>query len=159
LKLGFVPFSTPVKGVLIVFCEEGPKFGGAARKAIAAAQELVTRAAEADRFKGKHGSALELVAPSGLEGARLIGIGVGRGADLKGQDFVKLGGTAMGKIPGTAVAATIVADLPGGGIKPERSADLALGVSLRGYSFERYKTKRKEGDERPTEVKVSIAVA
>ena len=31
--------------------------------------------------------------------------------------------------------------------KPERAADLALGVRLRAYWFDRYKTKRKEGEE------------
>jgi len=34
LKLGFAPFAAPTKGVLIVFCEEGLKFGAAARKAV-----------------------------------------------------------------------------------------------------------------------------
>src|SRR5262249_39810246 len=37
--------------------------------------------------------------------------------------------------------------------------DLALGVLLRSYTFERYKTKRKDGEDRPTEVDVTIAVA
>ena len=65
----------------------------------------------------------------------------------------------MGKIPAAASEATIIADLPGGGIKPDRIADIALGVRLRGYAFERYKTKRKEGEERAAEVKVTVAVA
>ena len=43
-------------------------------------------------------------------------------------------------------------------MKPDRIADLALGVRLRAYSFDRYKTKRKEGEENATEVKVTIAV-
>ena len=45
------------------------------------------------------------------------------------------------------------------GIKPERIADIALGVSLRAYAFERYKTKRKDGEEKAAAVKVTIAVA
>jgi leucyl aminopeptidase len=159
LKLGFAPFAAPAKGVLVVFCEDGVKLGSAARKAIAPAEELLERAAAADRFKGKNGSALELLAPAGLDVARLIVIGVGKARDLKAQDFVKLGGIAMGKIPGTATEATIVADLPGGGIKPERAADLALGVELRAYTFDRYKTKRKDDEEKANEIKVTIAVA
>ena len=65
----------------------------------------------------------------------------------------------MGKIPAAASEATILADLPGGALKPDRIADLALGVQLRAYAFDRYKTKRKEDEERPAEVKVTIAVA
>jgi leucyl aminopeptidase len=160
LKLGFAPFATPTKGVLIVFCEEEAlKLGSAARKIIEPAGDLVTRAADAERFKGKSGSALDLVAPAGLGVSRLVLIGVGKARELKAQDFVKLGGIAMGKIPAAASEATIIADLPGGGIKPERVADIALGVELRAYTFDRYKTKRKEGEEKATEVRVTIAVA
>jgi leucyl aminopeptidase len=156
LKLGFTPFATPPKGVLVVFCEEGVKFGSAVRKMLEPAEDLVARAAEADRFKGKNGATLDLLAPSGLEVPRLIVVGVGKARELKAQDFVKLGGIAMGKIPGAATEATIVADLPGA-LKPERIADLALGVELRAYAFDRYKTKRKD-DEKAAEVAVSIAV-
>ena len=117
LKLGFAPFAAPTKGVLIVFCEEGLKFGSAARKVLEATGDLVNRAADADRFKGKSGSALDLVAPAGLDVSRLVVVGVGKARDFKAQDFVKLGGIAMGKIPAAASEATIIADLPGGGIE------------------------------------------
>ena len=159
LKLGFTPFSTPAKDVLVLFCEEGLKFGSAARKALDPTGDLITRAAAADRFKGKNGSALNLVAPAGLDVSRLVIVGVGKPRDLEPRDFVKLGGVAVGKIPSSAREATIIADLPGGGIKPDRVADIALGARLRGYAFERYKTKRKEDEERADEVKVTIAVA
>ena len=52
----------------------------------------------------------------------------------------------MGKIPAAAGDATILVDLPGGALKPDRIADLALGVQLRAYAFDRYKTKRKEAE-------------
>src|SRR5882724_1611405 len=159
LKLEFAPFATPAKGVLVLFCEEGVKFGPAARRALAPTGDLVMRAAAADRFKGKSGSALDLVAPPGLDVSRLVVVGVGKARDLKAQDFVKLGGVAMGKIPAAAGEATIIADLPGSGIKPERIADFARGVELRAYAFDRYKTKRKEGEEKAAQIKVTIAVA
>src|SRR5215472_14559872 len=159
LKLEFAPFATPAKGVLVLFCEEGVKFGSAARRALEPTSDLVMRAATADRFKGKNGSALDLVAPPGLDVSRLVVVGVGKARDLKAQDFVKLGGGAMGKIPATASEATLIADLPGGAIRPERVADLALGAQLRAYAFDRYKTKRKEEEEKAAKLKVTIAVA
>ena len=159
LKLEFAALTAPPSGVLVLFCEEGLKFGSAARKALDPAGDLVTRVAAADHFKGKNGTALEIAAPSGLDVSRLVVVGVGKLRELKAQEFVKLGGVAMGKVPATASAATIVADLAGGGIKPERVADIALGVKLRSYAFERYKTRRKDGEERPAEVKVTIAAA
>ena len=158
LKLDFAPFALPAKGVLIVFCEEGLKFGSATQKLLKPTGDLITRAAAADRFKGKNGGTLDIVAPPGLDVSRLIVVGTGKARDLKSQGYVKLGGVAMGKVPAAETHATIVADLPGT-LKPEHVADLALGVRLRGYRFDRYKTKRKEGDEAAKEVKVTIGVA
>ena len=159
LKLEFAPLGAPAKGVLVLFCEDEVKFGSAARRALAPTGDLVKRAAAADRFKGKNASTLDLVAPPGLDLSRLVIVGVGKARDLKAQDFVKLGGIAMGKIPAAASEATLIADLPGGAVKPERAADMALGVQLRAYAFERYKTKRKDDEEKATKVKITIAVA
>jgi leucyl aminopeptidase len=157
LKLEFAGLDAPRKGVLLLFCEEGAKLGASARAAIEPTGDLVRRAAAADGFTGKNGSALEIVAPSGLDASRLIILGVGKARDLKAQDFVKLGGAAMGRIPAAAASATLLADLPGGAIKPEATADVALGVQLRAYAFERYKTKRKDDEHQAPEIKVTIA--
>jgi len=86
-------------------------------------------------------------------------VGVGKARDLKTQDFIKLGGAAIGRIPAAASDVTLIADLPDGAFKPERAADMAVGVQLRGYVFERYKTKRKDEEEKPAKLKVKIAVA
>jgi leucyl aminopeptidase len=159
LKLEFAPLSTPPKGVLVVFCDDGLKFGSATRQVLAETGDLVARAAAAERFKGKIASALDIVAPAGLKASRLVVIGVGKVRDLKARDLVKLGGVAIGRVPRTADEATILADLPGGAPKPDSLAELALGMRLRAYSFDRYKTKRKEGEEKPSEVEVTVAVA
>jgi leucyl aminopeptidase len=157
-KLGFIPFGR-LPGVLVTFCGEHVKFGPAARKAIAAVEDQVRRAAAADRFTGKNGSTLEIVAPPGLDAPRLVVIGTGKENDLKTRDLVKLGGIAMGKVPAAAAEATIIAEFGSGALKPEQVASLALGVRLRSYTFDRYKTKRKEGDERPDKVEVNLACA
>src|SRR3954454_12846208 len=113
-KLAFAPFAPPAKGVLIVFCEDGVRFGPATRKLLAPTGDLVQRSAAADRFTGKFGSALDLVAPAGLSVARLTVMGVGKANKLKSQDFVKLGGTAMGKVAPRAERATIFAEFSAG---------------------------------------------
>lgn len=68
LKLGFGPFAAPAKGVLVVFCDGGLKFGPATQRALGAAAETIARAAKAERFTGKKSSALELVVPQGTQG-------------------------------------------------------------------------------------------
>src|SRR2546421_11598445 len=109
LKLEFAPPSLkPPKGVLVVFCDEGLKFGSATRQVLAETGDLVARAAAAERFKGKIASALDIVAPAGLKASRLVVIGVGKVRDLKARDLVKLGGVAMARVPRTADEATIL---------------------------------------------------
>jgi leucyl aminopeptidase len=159
LKLGFERFSTPARGVLIVFCEEGVKLGPASRKILAPSGDLVQRAAAVDRFTGKNGSALDIVAPASLPVSRLIVMGIGKAAKFKPQDFVKLGGAAIGRVPSSAEVATIVAETAAGALKPDQAAELAHGATLRAYRFDRYKTKRKEGEEPPAAVRLTIAVS
>src|SRR5215207_5575710 len=100
-KLAFAAFAAPTEGVLIVFCEEGLKLGPSTRKALSATGDLVERAAAADKFTGKGGSTLDIVAPAGLKATRLVIIGIGKASKLKTQDLVKLGGTdGQGSVPG-----------------------------------------------------------
>ena len=156
LTLGFTPFAR-VRGVLVAFCGENLKFGVATKKALAPVEELVRRAAAADHFTGKNGAILDIVAPQGLSAPRLVVIGTGKDGALKQRDIIKLGGIAMGKVPSAATEATILAEFGSGALKPDQITDLALGVRLRAYSFDLYKTKRKEGDERADKVHIDLA--
>jgi leucyl aminopeptidase len=155
-KIGFDGFDR-LRGVLITFCAEGLKFGPATHKALSPAGDLYRRAAAADRFTGKSGSALDIVVPSGLNVPRLIIIGTGKERELKDRDLVRLGGIAMGKLPAAAAQATVLAEFASGALKGDQIADLALGLRLRSYRFDRYKTKRKEDDERPNKAEVGFA--
>ncbi|HZP78071.1 MAG TPA: leucyl aminopeptidase [Pseudolabrys sp.] len=157
LKLGFAPFSHAPKGVLILFCDDALKFGAAARRLLQPAGDLVTRAARAERFTGKSGSSLELIMPQGLDVSRLVVIGIGKPSELKPQGFPALGGQAVGKVPSSAAAATIVAELPSRAMSASEAADVALGASLRAYAFDRYKSKKSD-DNRTGKANITIAV-
>src|SRR5215213_2476923 len=56
VKVGFVPFSSARRGVLVIFSDETLQFGAATRKALGRAAKLVSRAAATNQFKGKSGS-------------------------------------------------------------------------------------------------------
>src|SRR5260370_32108780 len=158
VKVGFVPFSTAPRGVLVVFCDDTLKFGPATRKTLGAAANLVKRAADTNQFKGKSGSTLDILAPEGLKVSRLIVVGAGKLSGLKDSDFLKLGGTAAGKLRAGNGAVTIIAELPDGAMKPDQAAAVASGVRLRAYKFDRYKTKKKDGEEAALRAEVSLAV-
>src|SRR5258708_32433808 len=157
VKVGFVPFSAAPRGILVVFCDDALKFGAATRKTLGAAADLVKRAADTNQFKGKSGSTLDILAPQGLKVSRLIVVGAGKVASLKDNDFLKFGGTAAGKLRAGNDAATIIAELPDGAMKPEQAAAGAAGVRLRAYKFDRYKTKKKDSEDLALRADISIA--
>ena len=159
VKVGFVPFTTAPRAILVVFCDDTLKFGTATLKALGPAANLVTRAAATNQFKGKSGSTLDILAPEGLKAARLIVVGAGKLSGLKDNDFLKLGGAAAGKLRAGNDAVTIMAELADGPMKPEQAAAVASGVRLRAYKFDRYKTKKKDGEDAALRADVVLAVA
>jgi leucyl aminopeptidase len=159
LKIGFSSFSAPEKGVLIVFAGPQLKFGSETRALLAPAGDLIARAAGADGFKGKAGTALDLIAPAGLKVARLVVVGAGAGENGKPEDMVKLGGAVFGRAPATVAEVAIMAEFPDGPLSPDQTAELALGAALRAYSFDRYKTKKKDGDDAPKHRRLMIGTA
>ena len=158
LKIGFSSYSAPDEGVLLVFAGPNLKFGPATQALLKPVADLVARAAAADRFKGKSGSSLDLVAPQGLKVARLIVVGVGADAEAKPDDKVKLGGSAFGRAPASAGEVTIVAEFPSGPLTQDQAADIALGAALRAYSFDRYKTKKKADEDAPKQRRLTVCV-
>jgi len=146
VKVGFVPFSAAPRGILVVFCDEGLKFGAASRKALGTAANTIKRAAATNQFKGKSASTLDILAPKGIRAQRLIVIGAGKPASLKEKDFLRFGGLIAGKLNAASDVVTISAELPGGAMQPDQAAAIAAGIRLRAYRFDRYKTKKKDGD-------------
>jgi leucyl aminopeptidase len=153
-KIAFAPFATPTKGVLVVFMNGELRLGAATARLLGRNHDLIARTASAEKFTGKLGAVLDFLAPAGLQAGRLLVIGSG----TETPDFVKLGGTVMGKIPPGAAEADILLDFPSGVLKPDQAADFALGLTLRAYAFERYKTKRKEGEEKRGKQRLTLGV-
>ena len=85
-------------------------------------------------------------------------IGTGNPSELKQEDVVKLGGIALGRTPSSASEAMLIAEFSNGFASAGQAADLALGATLRAYAFDRYKTKRKDGEEAPKNRKLTIGV-
>jgi leucyl aminopeptidase len=156
-KLGFGPMTAPTKGLLVVFVDEELRFGEATKAVLAPIEDLISRAARADHFTGKNGGVLELVAPHGLKLSRLVIIGVAGSAER--LEAVKLGGLAISKVPAAATEATVLLDLPSGPMTAEQAADVALGARLRTYAFDRYKTKRKDADDKRAPARITFGVA
>jgi len=107
---------------------------------------LLARAAAAERFKGKALSGLTLLAPDGSGYERLIAVGVGPEAERETLDFAKLGGAIAGRL-GHGRSADVILALPEGALSAAHAAEIALGMRLRAYAFDLYKTKSRKPDE------------
>jgi len=158
VKVGFVPFSTAPRGVLVAFCDDTLKFGAATRKTLGGVANLVKRAAATNQFKGKKGATLDILEPEGIKIQRLIVIGTGKPTELKERDFLKFGGVLAGKLNSGSEAVTVMAELPDGAMEPAQAAAVASGVRLRAYRFDRYKTKKKDGEYTGLRAQISLAV-
>ncbi|MFT4097003.1 MAG: leucyl aminopeptidase [Rhodoblastus sp.] len=140
---------------LVVLAGENMAFGPQTQRLTAPAAQAIERAARAAKFKGKAGSALDLLAPHGLGWDRLIVLGTAKKEDSgEPLDYANLGGQAFGKLGGATRAAIMFE--PAGGAD---AAEFALGATLRAYKFDLYRTKKKDDSDKDAPVALSIAVA
>lgn len=145
---------------LVVFAGSDLAMSEATTKLLGETIEIVRRAAQAASFKGKASSVLELWAPAGIDADRLLVVGCApkqQGEAPVPADHVSIGGYLMGKL-GAKGSADVMFDLP----EPpqalaEAAADLTLGMRMRAYRFERYKTKKN--DEADSDAALSARIA
>lgn len=158
LKISFAPLSAPVTGLLVCLVGEDMALPEAASLP-SSAGALFARAAEQDGFKGKSGSFLDIIAPESLAASRLIAAGIGKSADWKELDVIRLGGAICARLPDAATEASVVLATASGPLSADEAADLALGLRLRFYSFDRYKTKKKDGEAGGRKRSITLLVA
>ncbi|MCI0599631.1 MAG: leucyl aminopeptidase [Beijerinckiaceae bacterium] len=157
---------------LVIFTDKNFAFGAPTLRMIGEpGAALIKKAAAVVKFKGKTQTALDLVAPAGFAADRLLVAGTGGdGDDMVGTgkekkdvpsqplDFTGLGGFVMGKL-GQDATATIAFDLPQ---KPEdpasAAAEFMLGMRLRNYRFDQYKSKKRDDDEQKGRADITVSV-
>ncbi|MDB5570357.1 MAG: leucyl aminopeptidase [Hyphomicrobiales bacterium] len=147
---------------LVVFAGADVSFSAAASDLLGDSVETIRRAAASASFKGRASSVLELWAPEGVPADRLLVVGTAPKpppASPAPTDHVSLGGYVMGKLGGRGEV-VILFDLPEAPEHPaQAAADLTLGLRMRAYKFERYKTKKSEDNEPEGALDVRVAIA
>ncbi len=134
----------PEGGEVVVFTDESLTFSPFVTEWLGeAGLEFVRRAAKVEKFTGKPRKTLSLAAPQGVEADRLVVVGLGAPKDIAEADWARLGGVTLARL--TGAQPHILLDLPGGeAIAPAAAGDFSLGLALRGYRFDRYKTAKKD---------------
>lgn len=158
-SIAFAKLSAPKKGSVFVLSAEDGGLGEAARACDpAGALEKAFRVAE---FSGKLAGTVEVLAPEGSPLDRLVAVGAGKTSALDNYAWMKLGGAVAASLR-KATEITVVLDLPEAKIGEADAANFALGLLLRSYSFDKYKTRKDNGDGKadPAKpVKVTIQLA
>jgi leucyl aminopeptidase len=155
MKIEFVAAgaATPVGGAVAALVFDGGALSSLGARLDGLTGGALTRAIAATAFTGAKGRTLDVVAPTGLDVARVLLVGVGP------KDAFDAGGAETAAAEAyqavkTSGAKTLVIGLED--VSAEAAARGALGVRLGAYRFDRYRTKEKP-EKKPTITTVQIA--
>ncbi|MBL25969.1 MAG: leucyl aminopeptidase [Rhodospirillaceae bacterium] len=160
MNITFAKLSLPSSGTIVVGVMEGRSLSPSAQEIDAKTGGALARAMGADRFRGKRGEFLSVLAPSGIDAGRVLLAGLGKAKEIDIAGLEGLGGAIVAQLnaAGETQASVMVDDIKGA--KPsgaKMAAAVAFGARLRAYRFDKYRTKEKP-EERPTMKKLAVLV-
>ncbi|SVD93232.1 uncharacterized protein METZ01_LOCUS446086, partial [marine metagenome] len=138
MDITFAKPSYPSAGALVTLAAEESGLTTTGTKLDRKTRGALTRAMKTEKFTGKSGQFLAILAPTGLRADRVILVGVGKGKAFDSVSAEKLGGLVTGKLKslGASNAALAIEAIPGSALGiSDIAAHMAYGASLRGYRF------------------------
>ena len=152
MKIAFAQPAMPKLGALVVGVAENRALTPFAKQVDEATGGGVRRAMEVSRFNGAADQLLDILAPSGIEAARVVLVGLGKVAQFNALKAEAVGGNLVAHCNGAGVSdlAVAVDGLDDADIDAaEAAARFAFGAQLRSYRFDKYRTKEKK-EKKPT---------
>ncbi len=152
MKITFAKPKLPEKGVVVAAAHAERALCASAKALDEAMEGGLTRAVQASRFKGNKEQSLTLVAPAPTRLDRIYLVGLGKAEDLDARRLREVGGRIWGALAGTTGdSVTVMVDaVEGCDLQPhEMAVEIASGVRLKSYRFDKYRTKEKDED-KPT---------
>jgi leucyl aminopeptidase len=150
VKIAFGQLAGSKGSAVVVFVGTDLKPAPAVTAQFGDLEPLIRAAARASNFHAAQRTALDILAPAGLDASRLVIVGVAPGKDNAPIDFITLGGFTFGKVSG-AKRVEVAFEAPSGTWDGPAAADFALGLRLRAYRFDKYKTRKKESGDNGVE--------
>ena len=164
MKITFTEFSKfnatakSAKGALVLPVAEGA-FSTFVKSIDEACAGKLKKAVSNSRFEGKAKQSFTLPLPEGLSYSHLVLVGLGKLKDLNATKLEAIGGTITSIVNGLAAERATIAlePLKAGKLEAEKIAlHVAIGLELKSYRFDKYRTKLKEED-KPTLKEAAIA--
>ena len=160
LTVHVAPLPLVPAAIVVLYAAEGLPPRGQAAEIWAATGLDFARVSSAAGFAGKQGQLLDIAAPDGIAGAdRLLVLGAGKldpDKPMSAAAWTDRGGSLASKLS-AASAETVAVVLDGQEVTPEAIAELAAGLRLRHYRFDKYKSRRN-GDRTPETLTVTLHV-
>ena len=159
MKISFAAPRLPRSGALALGVHDGGDLAATAAEVDAAAGGALSRAVGSSRFSGKSNQTLILNAPAGVAASRVVLVGLGKAADFDARAAQSMGGTIVSTLEKSGDSAvTIAVDATDGApVSPAvMAANVGFGALLRGYRFDKYRTKEKP-DDKPSLNRITVA--
>ncbi len=160
MKIVFAKPELPSVGTIVVGVLAEHRLTPTAQQLDRQSKGAIGRALSVGRFKGRPDEQLAILAPQGVEAARILLVGLGKGDSLDALTLQAIGGRIAGALnaAGEHAAAVAVDEIAGAGIGvAEAAALLAQGARLRSYRFDKYRTREKP-EQKPTLKRLTFMV-
>ncbi len=148
-KINFEKISLPNSGTVVLFTTKSNKLSDLAKELDTKNNKFITKAIKAANFKSAKSSILEILSPTITDPKsanydRIILVGLGDNKDLTKIDWRHLGGTVCGHLLAKNIeSATLITETEN---DAEFIANLGLGITLRQYKFDKYKTSKAKNN-------------
>jgi len=162
MKISFSEISLTKSGALAVAVYADRKLSRSAQAIDKKIGGAISKALKNSRFKGEKGQLLGLNAPAGVSASRVVLFGLGKVAEITDLKLQAVGGKLAGHIGGTGESQlAIIVDAErgkvGGVSAADAAADIAYGVKLGSYRFDKYRTTEKP-EKKPSLKSVNVMV-
>ena len=158
MKIAFAKPELPASGTVVVGVLEEHRLTPTAQQIDKQTKGAITRALAVGRFKGRADEQLAILAPQGIEAGRVLLVGLGKAEALDALALQAIGGRIVAAMNAAGEHAVAIAVDETGGLKlslAEAAAQIAYGARLRGYRFDKYRTREKP-EQKPTLKRLTI---
>jgi leucyl aminopeptidase len=149
LDITFAKAALPKSGALALMVFEGEQPSGLWAQLDEVTGGAISRAFAVAEFKGGKGKTCVILAPGG-DLTRVLAVGLGKPAEVTQKILEEAGGSVASGLARESSVAIAAGTLTG-----PQAAEVAMGAVLRGYRFDRYRTKEKAED-KPKLSKITV---
>ncbi|MEO3998700.1 leucyl aminopeptidase [Mesorhizobium sp. CAU 1732] len=142
-SITFAKITTPKKGSVLVIAADGGVLSEAADACDP--QGILKKAFGIAEYKGKLATTLEVLAPYGTDFDRIAAVGAGKPEALDETAWSRIGGASVSALR-KAQDVSVIFEVAGAEPSADDVAAFAFGMVLGSYTFDKYKTKKKDDD-------------